>query len=193
VRNSTPPKTVLAGSPWPISFATKQFRKDGQRSRCLLSEIWPPCCEKPDASNVFFANPLASQSPVAKTPVGVTFPFLHSGVLCGSVPSLSSVPQSFLFTTSSPTGFFAGGLPRCLWSRTLQSLTPQNTSQNKASRLFGYLMSRSSRPLNVAGWPCDKSGPHNSLSPVIKLGIRHPRKEEKKRFCQSPVALLWVL
>jgi len=33
----------------------------GQKSILLLSEFWPPGCEKPDASNVLFASPLASQ------------------------------------------------------------------------------------------------------------------------------------
>jgi len=45
----------------------------------LLSEILPPGCEKAHASNVLFV------SPVAKSPFGSTFLFLHKCQCCGVV------------------------------------------------------------------------------------------------------------
>jgi len=36
-----------------------------------------PGCEKLHASHLLFASPLASQSPMAKSPLGTTVPFFH--------------------------------------------------------------------------------------------------------------------
>jgi len=55
---------------------------NGQKSRFLLPEIWPPGCEKPDVCNVLFASPLASHSPAAKSPPGATVPFLENHQCC---------------------------------------------------------------------------------------------------------------
>jgi len=96
----------------------EETRKDGQRSRFLLKEIWPQGCEKPDASNVRFESPFASHSPVAKSPFGAIVPFLHFF----SQPSV-----------------LRGSLPGCLLGRTPQGLTPQKTPQNQASWAYSLV------------------------------------------------------
>ena len=64
-------------------------KMDKDQCKFLLSAIWPPSCEQPDASNVQFVSPLASHSLVAKSPLGATVPFLHNlqaesfGIHCG--------------------------------------------------------------------------------------------------------------
>jgi len=47
--------------------------------RLMLLEIWPQGCERPDASNMLLASPLASHSPaLVKSPLRSTVLFLHN-------------------------------------------------------------------------------------------------------------------
>jgi len=101
----------------------------------FCSEIWPPGCEKPDASNVLFERPLASHSPVAKSPLCATVLFLH---FLSQPPALWNV---------------CGALGRDVFGVELRKNSPRKVSPRKRLRKAPEKLEEKE---DKASWPRNK-------------------------------------